>query len=55
MRRVYIAQELAGDGGFDDNMVVEDQNRNEATRIEGEEICRAGSIHIDDSLFEGDA
>lgn len=52
---VDIAQELTGDGRFDDNLAIENENRYEATRIEGEEICRAGSIHINDSLFEGDA
>lgn len=55
MRRIYIAQELAGDGRFYDNMVVEDENRYEATRIESKEIWWAGSIHINDSLFEGNA
>lgn len=52
---VNIAQELANDGGFNDDLIIENEDRYEGTRIEGEKLCRAGSIHIDDPLFEGDA
>lgn len=55
MGGVNIAQKLADDFRFDENLVVEDENRYEATGVEGEKFCRAGTVHIDDTLLEGDA
>lgn len=55
MGGINIAQELTNNGRFNDDLVVEDENRYEATGVEGKEVCRTGPVHIDDSLLESNA
>lgn len=55
MRGVDVDEELADDGGLDDEAVVEEQHGHEAAGVEGEEGRGPRAVDVDDALVEGDA
>lgn len=51
---VDVGEELADDGGLDDDAVVEDEHGHEAARVERQEGGGPRAVDVDDALFEGD-
>lgn len=52
MRRVDIRKKLANDAGFDEHLVVKDQDWHKTPRIQLQEVGWARSVHIDNALLK---